>query len=88
MCLSWNSVPVFGEIEPGLFAAVCQNGLGASKGILSGMLAAEYAAGVDNPYLADYLAADPPSRLPPEPLATIGATVYLNWKEWRAGREK
>ncbi|MDX1520558.1 MAG: FAD-binding oxidoreductase [Anaerolineae bacterium] len=88
LCLSWNSVPVFGEIEPGLFAAVCQNGLGASKGILSGMLAAEYAAGVDNPYLADYLAADPPSRLPPEPLATIGATVYLNWKEWRAGREK
>jgi glycine/D-amino acid oxidase-like deaminating enzyme len=88
LCLSWNSVPVFGEIEQGVFAAVCQNGLGASKGVLSGILAAEYATGVNNPYIADYLAAAQPSLLPPEPLATIGATAYLNWKEWRAGREK
>jgi hypothetical protein len=62
--------------------------LGASKGVLSGILAAEYASGVNNPYIADYLAAAQPSLLPPEPLATIGATAYLNWKEWRAGREK
>ena len=28
LCLSWNGVPVFGELEDGLFAACCQNGLG------------------------------------------------------------
>lgn len=88
LCLSWNGVPVFGEVEDGVYTAVCQNGLGASKGTLSGLLAAEYAAGIDNPYIADYLAAAQPSLLPPEPFATIGATVYLNWKEWRAGKEK
>ena len=88
LCLSWNSVPVFGEVAEGLFSAVCQNGLGASKGILSGLLAAEYATGIETPYITNYLAADKPSLLPPEPFATIGATVYLNWKEWRAGREK
>ncbi len=88
LCLSWNTVPVFGELEQGIYSAVCQNGLGASKGILSGILAAEYAAGIDNPYITDYLNAAPPTRLPPEPFATIGATAYLNWKEWRAGREK
>jgi len=44
--------------------------------------------GTDNPYIADYLAAAQPSLLPPEPFATIGATVYLNWKEWRARSEK
>jgi glycine/D-amino acid oxidase-like deaminating enzyme len=88
LCLSWNSVPVFGEIEDGVFAAVCQNGLGASKGTLAGMLAAEYATGTDNPYIKDYLAFPQPSLLPPEPFASMGATVFLNWKEWRAGMEK
>jgi glycine/D-amino acid oxidase-like deaminating enzyme len=88
LCLSWNSVPVFGEVEPGMYLAVCQNGLGASKGTLSGMLAAEYATGFKNPYIADYLAAAQPTLLPPEPLASIGASVYLNWKEWQAGKEK
>jgi glycine/D-amino acid oxidase-like deaminating enzyme len=88
LCLSWNGVPVFGEVEDGVYTAVCQNGLGASKGTLSGILAAEYAAGFENPYIADYLAAAQPSLLPPEPFATIGATIYLNWKEWRAGKEK
>lgn len=88
LCLSWNGVPVFGEVETGVYLAVCCNGLGASKGTLSGILAAEYAAGIENPYIADYLAVAQPTLLPPEPFATIGASVYLNWKEWRAGREK
>jgi len=88
LCLSWNSVPVFGEVEQGIYAAVCQNGLGASKGILSGILSAEYATGTTNPYIDEYLAADPPTRLPPEPFSTIGATIYLNWKERQAGQEK
>ena len=88
LCLSWNSVPVFGELEEGLFAACCQNGLGASKGTLSGMLAAEYASGFENSYIEDYLNEAQPTRLPPEPFATIGATAYLNWQEWRAGLEK
>ncbi|MEM7115292.1 MAG: FAD-binding oxidoreductase [Chloroflexota bacterium] len=88
LCLSWHSDPVFGEIEHGIYAACCQNGLGASLGTLSGMLAADYATGIDNPYIATYLDAPKPPLLPPEPFSLIGATAYLNWKEWRAGREK
>jgi len=88
LCLSWNGVPVFGEIEDGLFAACCQNGVGVSKGTLSGILAAEYASGFQNSYIEDYLNEEQPTRLPPEPLASIGATAYLNWQEWRAGLEK
>ena len=88
LCLSRNGVPVFGEIEKGLFAACCQNGLGASKGTLAGILAAEYACGYENPYIEDHINEAQPTRLPPEPFATIGATVYLNWQEWRAGLEK
>ena len=88
LCLSWNGVPVFGELEDGLFAACCQNGLGASKGTLAGILAAEYASRVQNSYIEDYLNEEQPTRLPPEPFATIGATAFLNWQEWRAGLEK
>ena len=88
LCLSWNGVPVFGEIENGLFAACCQNGLGASKGTLAGILVAEYASGVQNSYIEDYLNEEQPTQLPPEPFATIGASTYLNWQEWRAGLEK
>ena len=46
LCLSRNDAPAFGEVDEGLFAAVCQNGLGVAKGTLSGMAAAELASGV------------------------------------------
>ena len=88
LCLSWNNVPVFGEIEESLFAACCQNGLGVSKGTLAGILAAEYASGVRNSYIEDYLNEAQPTRLPPEPFVNIGANAYLNWQEWCAGLEK
>jgi hypothetical protein len=52
------------------------------------MLAAEYASGHDNRFIEDYLNESQPTKLPPEPFATIGATAYLNWQEWRAGMEK
>ena len=88
LCLSWHGDPAFGEVEEGIFSACCQNGLGASTGILNGMLAADLATGRDNPYVDQFLAMNEPTRLPPEPLSSIGATVYLNWKEWRAGTRK
>ena len=88
LCLSWHGVPAFGEVEDGIYSACCQNGLGASKGLLSGILAADCATGTPNAYVDEYLAMDQPTRLPPEPFSSIGATVYLNWKERQAGREK
>lgn len=87
LCLSANGVPAFGEVEEGVFSACCQNGLGAARGTASGLLAAELAARCDNPLVAEMLDYDPPRRLPPEPLAAIGAAVTMRWKEWRAGRE-
>ncbi len=87
LCLSWNGVPAFGEIEEGLFSACCQNGLGTSKGTLSGMLAAELAAKGNSPLVAKMLACDAPKRLPPEPLAWLGANARMRWGEWKAGRE-
>ena len=51
------------------------------------MLAADLAAGGNNPMVADMLAFDEPERLPPEPFASLGANAFLRWKTWRAGAE-
>ena len=86
LCLSRNNVQVVQELEDGLYAACCQNGLGTAKGTSAGMLAAELACGVSNALL-DQLG-DAPARLPPEPFAKLGANAYLRVQEIRAGREK
>lgn len=87
LCLSWNGVPAHGEIERNLFSAVCQNGLGTSKGTLAGMSAAELAFGTRSS-VTDYMTSmAAPRRLPPGPLTTIGVNAALRIKEWRARSE-
>ena len=81
------NVQLVGEIEDGLYTACCQNGLGTAKGTLAGLLAAELATGTPSPALDRALAADQPTRLPPEPIARLGAFARLRWSERRAGRE-
>ncbi len=87
LCLSRNGVPAFGEIEEGLYSACCQNGLGTSKGSLAGICAADLAAKGSFPHVATLAAMAEPTRLPPEPLAWLGANATLRWKEMKAGRE-
>ncbi len=88
LCLSRNGVGAFGEVGEGLFAAGCQNGLGAARGTLSGILAADLASGEASDHLAALLAEATPQRLPPEPLASIGANAVMRWGEFRAGAER
>ena len=87
LCLSRNSVQVIGALDEGLFSACCQNGLGTAKGTFAGICAAELAAGDPSPLARAAAEAPLPRRLPPEPLARIGANLVLRWKEHRAGRE-
>lgn len=87
LCLSWNHVPAFGEVEEGLYSACCCNGLGTVKSTLAGMMAAELATGTTSGDLARYMDQPKPSRVPPEPFAKIGATLTIRWQEHRAGRE-
>ena len=87
LCLSWNSVPAFGQIEEGLYAAGCQNGLGTCKGTLHGKLVAELATGSNEPMVADLLAMEQPKKLPPEPFLSVGANLNLWWMQKRAGSD-
>ena len=87
LCLSWNTVPAFGELEHGLYSACCQNGLGTTMGTLSGKLTAELLLGKTSSSLASMLAKPKPKRLPPEPLSSIGANITMRWGEFKARKE-
>ena len=51
-------------------------------------ISAEYACSHEKPNTEDQLNEAQLTRIPLEPFTTIGATDYLNWKQWRAGLEK
>lgn len=87
LCLSRNAVQIVQELEPGLFAACCQNGLGTAKGTLAGKLVAELACGESSPLLDQIQSQPAPSRLPPAPLAKLGANAVIRWQEFRAGSD-
>jgi len=87
LAVTWNSVPAFGEVEPGIIAACGCNGLGATKATASGIAAAEAAIGVSSELSSIYRSFQPPKSLPPQPLTTIGAKLTLAVREWNAGAE-
>ena len=87
LCLSKNAVSVMRELEPGLFSACVQNGLGTTRGTLTGCGAAELAMGQATDTTRHFAAEAQPVKLPPKPFSTLGANLFLRWKEWRAGAE-
>ena len=87
LCLSRNNVSVMRELEPGLYAACVQNGLGTARGTLTGIGAAELALGRTSDITAFFTAEAEPVRLPPHPFDTLGANAYMRWKEWQSRLE-
>lgn len=87
LCLTRNAVSVMRKLEPGLYSACVQNGLGTTRGTLSGMGAAELAMGQTSDITRFFAADAEPTRLPPHPFDTIGANAYLRFKEWQARAE-
>ena len=87
LCVSRNNVSVVQELEPGLYAACCQNGLGTVRGTLSGILAAELATGTQSERLKRAVGAAAPQKLPPQWITKPGANAYLRFQEMRAGAE-
>ncbi len=65
LCFSRNHVPKCGALADGIWAAVCQNGVGAAKGTISGRAVAELATGADTDLVADMTAYEELQRFPP-----------------------
>ncbi len=87
MALTWNSVPAFGEIENGIFAACGCNGVGATKATANGIAAADVMLGQKTRLTEIFSRFDAPKPLPMQPFRTIGAKANLAFKEWKAGAE-
>ncbi len=88
VCLSQNHAPGFGKVAPNVWAAVCQNAVGVTKGTIGGMLAADMACGEDNPLISDMLALGGPRKLPPQPFLGWGVRMRNRWDLWRARYEE
>ncbi|WP_027855993.1 NAD(P)/FAD-dependent oxidoreductase [Marinobacterium jannaschii] len=81
--LSRNYTSFFGELEPGLFASCCHNGVGAARGTISGKLLAEQASGGDSRLLR-YMreVSGMPALVPPKPFLGVGVRARLKMAEW------
>lgn len=87
LCLSKNDASVAREVEDGVFAACVQNGLGTTRGTLTGIAAAELALGYESNITQFFAAQEALTKLPPEPFRGMGANVYLQWRTWQAMSE-
>lgn len=87
LCLTWNGVAVMRELEPGLFSACADNGLGTLRSTLTGIGAADLLMNRPSMISNHFLTEETPKKLVPSPFADIGATLYFRWKEWLARAE-
>ena len=87
ICMSQNSAPMFGKVASNVWMAACQNGIGVTKGTMSGLLAADMACGQPNPLIDDMESLGTPNTIPPRPFADIGARAKLGWEVWKNRRE-
>lgn len=86
--ISRNFTNFFGELEPGVFASACDNGVGAAWGTISGTLLAEMAVGSDSAQLRDIQAVTGmPSLNPPEPFIGLGVRSRIRLAAWNSRSE-
>lgn len=88
MCLSRNHSSFFGELARNVFGALCCNGLGLTRGTVTGTLLGDWLAGERSELIDFLLASQGPNQNPPEPLLSIGVNASLRWGEFRAALEK
>ena len=82
ICLSRNGAPGFGQVAGNVWAAVCQNAVGVTKGTIGGLLAADMASGRDNDLIAYMESLGSPQALPPAFVTRLGVTLRLAREVW------
>lgn len=87
--LSRNHATFFGELAPGVYSANCYNGVGMTRGAISGRLLADLATDTRSSLLDDILSVSgKPSILPPEPFLDMGVRTRMRLSEWESRSEK
>ncbi|MDH4612633.1 FAD-dependent oxidoreductase [Pseudomonas sp. BN102] len=86
--ISRNFTNYFGQLDEGVFATACDNGVGAAWGTISGTLLADMAVGTDSEQLSDIRAVTGmPSLNPPEPFLGLGVKTRIRWAAWNSRSE-
>ncbi|MGZ7459536.1 NAD(P)/FAD-dependent oxidoreductase [Pseudomonas sp. Ma2-10] len=86
--ISRNFTNFFGELEKGVYASACDNGVGAAWGTISGTLLADLAVGADSAQLRDIQAVTGmPSLNPPEPFLGLGVRSRIRLAAWNSRSE-
>ena len=83
-----NFAPGFGKVRENVWSAMIQNGVGMTKGTMSGMLAAEALNGINSQLLEDIYAMGSPKKLPPQPILSMGMKAKVKWWEWTKRAER
>lgn len=87
LALTQNHKSFFGQLAPNVYGALFCNGLGVTRGTVTGALLADMIAGKKHE-LIDFLISDSgPNTLPPEPFLSLGVNATLWWGQRQAGRE-
>ena len=87
LCMSRNGEGVFGQLGQNVYGALCCNGLGTTKGTITGTLLADWLAGECNDMIDFLLASPGPSSTPPDPFLMLGVNINLMYSQHRAGIE-
>ena len=86
--ISRNFTNFFGQLEDGVYASACDNGVGAAWGTISGTLLADLVVGTDSTALKDIqYVTGMPSLNPPEPFLGIGVRTRIAFEKWRSRSE-
>jgi len=87
LALTRNHRSFFGQLAPNVYGALFCNGLGVTRGTVTGALLADMIAGKRHELIDFLLSTSGPSTLPPEPFLSIGVNATLWWGQQQAGRE-
>lgn len=86
--ISRNFTNYFGQLDDGVFATACDNGVGAAWGTISGTLLADRVVGAESSLLSDIQAVTGmPSLNPPEPFLGLGVRTRIRWAAWNSRSE-
>ena len=87
LALTQNHQGFFGRLAPNVYGALFCNGLGITRGTVTGTLLADMIAGKRHELLDFLLATSGPNTLPPEPFLSVGVNARLWWGQRQAGME-
>ncbi|OOE71392.1 NAD(P)/FAD-dependent oxidoreductase [Salinivibrio kushneri] len=86
--ISRNFTNFFGQLDEGLYASACDNGVGVAWGTISGTLLADHAVGATSNQLDDIkYVTGMPSLNPPEPFLGIGVKSRIQLAKWQSRSE-